>query len=563
MIQLWHDLSHPSPTRSRNFTQFRQQQQHRPHAKGLETAVGLASKFDHLDTALATLAEVPRKRRVRCDEEYPACKKCTSTGRHCDGYPEIYATKKVKPQPMIMMIVTDFERATYDPTINMHLQYFFHVSAPTLTNHRTSAFWNTTVLQACQQVRCIRDLAIAVASLERFLRCSANADIDRNDTEVHLVYYSKALQQLSANQDMSVILVGCLMLVLLEDLRRNPYAALVHVRAGRQLLITKHNTGIDPCLFDNLQAVFTALYEHQPELAANDVRVGCIYKQDDKPRPRPYPSGLSVNNSSTGFGSLEHAWRTLQSLRHRCVTPQPYDRPLSRFHVIPGLTEELNDWLEQFNVFTSQLSHQQQGAYKSDIHGLRAYHLILKIASCCTTQDKETWYDYHDQDFEGLVKKFAIMCSMGRTNLAPLIFFVACKYRDVAGRRRAIDLLRYRVNDWTGALLADVAEMVVQLEEGGLDDPVTSGDIPERCRVRPKAIIPAPHSVGQAALCVLCAPFNAHSQVLAVDMAASTSRLVDGIDATLKHLVGFIFLLAFVCSRFELMVDRYYNQPSI
>jgi hypothetical protein len=32
---------------------------------------------------------LPRVRRVKCGEERPACIRCTSTGRTCDGYPQI------------------------------------------------------------------------------------------------------------------------------------------------------------------------------------------------------------------------------------------------------------------------------------------------------------------------------------------------------------------------------------------------------------------------------------------------------------------------------------------
>lgn len=434
---------------------------------------------------------------------------------------------------MVMMIVTDFERATYDPSTNIHLQYFFHVSAPALRNHRTERFWNTTVLQACQQNPCVRYLAVVVASLERTARTSKDSHDTHEDNEIQMIQYNTALNLMSTEKDVGVILIGCLMLVLLEDLRRAPFAALVHLRAGIKLLNDTPQIYMDRHLCAQLRSVFFALFQNQSELAATYIRIDSVYKQNAEKWPMCPGPGLDMNSPSRVIASLQHASDILESVRQSCVSSQPNTRPLSRFNVVPGVTEVLNDWLEDFNVFHSHLTHQQQELYKSDIHALRAYHLILKIASCAAAQNDESWYDYYDQDFDGLVKKFAIMCDLGCINLSPLLFFVACKYRDVAGRRRAIELLSYRVNGWGGTFLADIARKVVHLEEKGLDNPIASADIPESNRVRPKAILPASHSTSQTALSVLRSPFDLHARSLAVGLSAS----IDNVDITSKNLV--------------------------
>lgn len=353
-----------------------------------------------------------------------------------------------------------------------------------------------------------------------------------------MTYYGKALKQLSTSQDFSIILIGCLMLVLLEDLRRNPYAALIHIRAGRQLLANSTSITLDRYLFNELQAVFHALCEHQPELAANDVRISRVYGGDGEARPPPHSRITLVDGLSASFESLHHASQTLQSIRRICVSSQPYPQPLSRFHVIPGLTERLNDWLERFNVFTSCLSDRQQLANNVKIHTLRAFHLILRISSCCRSINSETCYDYYAQDLEGLVKKFSIMSNLGSSNMATLIFFVACKYRDVAGRRRAIDLLRNESNGWKGAFLADVAEVVVHLEEQGIDDAVTHGDIPEHRRVRPNTIMPATLSTGCEVLCLVSAPFGDGVPISEVAMPLMKSGNCFPIDTNAKNAVG-------------------------
>lgn len=429
------------------------------------------------------------------------------------------------------MIITDFERFTHDPIINTHMQYFFQVSAPALRNHRTAVFWNTTVLQACQQVPSLRHLAVSVASLERFQRENPDIVVRPEDNELHMVHYNKALKLMSGSRDVGEMLIGCLMLVLLEDLRRAPYTALLHIKAGRQVLDDKNIAFCDRYLFETLNALFKSLFDHQSELAATYIRVNYLYKRYHEPRPRPYALCAVADTPPTAFESLAQAFQALARLRDQCVKPRQFARPLSRFNIVPGVTQELNDWLENFNTFHSCLNYEQQDIHKCEIHALRAYHLILKIVSCSTAQDRETCYDYFDQDLAGLVQKFAILCELGLVDLSPLLFFVACKYRDVAGRRRVIQLLRYRVNGWEGSFLADVAEAIVETEEDGLDRPVTFADIPESSRVKPKAVVPDLCPDGRIQLCMVRAPFNSFAQKLTIDLPVSN----DSIDATRKN----------------------------
>lgn len=352
-----------------------------------------------------------------------------------------------------------------------------------------------------------------------------------------MTHYGNALKQLSTARDFNVILIGCLMLILLEDLRKNPYAALIHIRAGRQLLTNSISTILDRHLCDELQAVFKALYEHQPELAANDIRIGRVHRGDEGPdSPSQSPVAI-ISKPSSSFESLHHASETLQSIRRICVSPQAFPQPLTRFHVIPGLTEQLNEWLERFNVFTSLLSDHQQIVNNIEIHTLRAFHLILRISSCCTDISTETCYDYYALDLEGLVKKFSIMGNLGSSNLATLIFFVACKYRDVAGRRRAIDLLRDESNGWRGAFLAGIAEIVVRLEEKGNEDAVTHGDIPEYSRVRPSAILTSRQSSGRDVLQLVRAPFGIDAPTVETTLPVTNSVILSHLETDWKNAV--------------------------
>lgn len=63
--------------------------------------MGLTRRFGHEPVELSANRppNLHRIRRVKCDEEKPACVRCTSTGRTCDGYEmDTSGTRKMQPQ---------------------------------------------------------------------------------------------------------------------------------------------------------------------------------------------------------------------------------------------------------------------------------------------------------------------------------------------------------------------------------------------------------------------------------------------------------------------------------
>lgn len=413
-----------------------------------------------------------------------ACVKCTSTGRKCDGYSEPNRAGR-EAAPKIMMIVTDLERAACDQSTGYALRFFYEASAPGLTNYSSNQFWSRVVLQACLVEPCIRDLAIAAASLERSVRDTSVQD-SSIDEHSFMMHYGRALKELSNHKDIGVILIGCLLLVLCEDLQDNPYGAMIHINAGRRLL-SQHADRIDQQLLTDLGAIFRSLVIHSPELATEIIRIQQLVNKGTRFSSRlPYLSGS--RELSSGFRSVQEAADTLLDLRPCTIQARQYPRPLTRFHSVPGITLKLNDWLERFNYFTYFLNEQDQASMKVVIHSLRVYHLMLEISSRCPSSDEETAYDVYANNLEGLAKRLSILSELGATHVQSILFFVACKYRDVADRRRCINLLRYQSYGPEGHLLADVAEKIAEMEELGLHRPVTCEDIPNTSRVRPHKI---------------------------------------------------------------------------
>lgn len=58
---------------------------------------------------------ISRYRRVKCDEQNPACQKCTYTGRKCDGYKRPIAFGSLSREPVIHISDDAQERKTFLP----------------------------------------------------------------------------------------------------------------------------------------------------------------------------------------------------------------------------------------------------------------------------------------------------------------------------------------------------------------------------------------------------------------------------------------------------------------
>jgi hypothetical protein len=142
-------------------------------------------------------------RRVKCDETKPFCRKCTSTGRKCDGYPVLEIPDKpaeesglISPSkalmqwplsaPPVELFGSDKERRSF---------HFFRITtAYQLSGFCGDGFWDKLILQATHHEPSIRHAVIALGSLhERFIK--HNGLTSRSDPLLYLDEF--ALRQYS------------------------------------------------------------------------------------------------------------------------------------------------------------------------------------------------------------------------------------------------------------------------------------------------------------------------------------------------------------------------------
>lgn len=185
-----------------------------------------------------------RIRRVKCDEEKPYCRRCTTTGRKCDGYTVPGDSIRAKsPEFLAVALVNDvssdaLERRTFD--------FFRARTAPCVSGYFQDSVWERIVLQLSHSEPAVRHAVNALGALheERSLRKSAGnegIDVSLVKTGFPLMQYSKALNEMQAllkagTASLDTVLLCSLLCIHFESLRESFVPALMHVENAIQLL---------------------------------------------------------------------------------------------------------------------------------------------------------------------------------------------------------------------------------------------------------------------------------------------------------------------------------------
>ncbi|KFA68919.1 hypothetical protein S40285_05417 [Stachybotrys chlorohalonatus IBT 40285] len=211
----------------------------------------------------ALLADRPRIRKVKCDEARPACHRCTSTGRICDGYgvwgggsrpfqPHHLTTSLTRvPSPAYILEMGE-EGVPY-------FEWFKCRTAIKLPASFRSGFWDQLVFQVVQSEPAVLYAVLALSCLHmdgHFDTCGYRKTIcrARQGDRLVLQYYVKAIEHLqphfNAQGDRSfrVTLMTCLIFACVDLLRSHFDTARSHVGNAIQLLrqaglVVEHEDG--------------------------------------------------------------------------------------------------------------------------------------------------------------------------------------------------------------------------------------------------------------------------------------------------------------------------------
>ncbi|KIW09250.1 uncharacterized protein PV09_00174 [Verruconis gallopava] len=176
-------------------------------------------------------------RRIKCDEAKPACKRCTSTGRQCDGY-AVSQNALVSLRPVNILPKEPLNTIIGARGLEGQLNFFADQIAPKIAGFYDDLdFWKVKVVQLGHTEPAIRLAIQAVSSLHAEVE-KAQGNTIANVNPTILRDYNNAIRHLvqSSSDPLYVKAVVVALFVCLEFLAGNEDAAAIHINGGLKLL---------------------------------------------------------------------------------------------------------------------------------------------------------------------------------------------------------------------------------------------------------------------------------------------------------------------------------------
>lgn len=460
---------------------------------------------------------------MKCDESRPACRRCVSTGRTCDGY-GIWGgggTPYGQPQSnrALSIYCTPVPAGSLTREEQTHFDWLMEKTTKKFAGLFRSDFWETLVFQASAQEPAVRHAVIALSAAHRFEQShdpwTIPAIYGFNAERFTLQQYNKAIYCLRVStasdnkNSLRVALIACLIFTTLEYLRGQYTMGSAHLRYGIQLLAnisspTRPTTMAPRLLCPAEDFAHSALIDSYSRLSIQCAMFGhvpsdlCVMTRDPQTHSLPYL-----------FASLREARQTLDDLlnrihclkRHYYTIRESSERKEKDYQdtreTQSRILSDLSLWRKAYNNSLARAEDDNSRREKFGYLLLRVYHemaTIMAAASHCPVD--EMIFDSFTGQFHTILESFVELWTFwGGMNIQtkdieqilkgpecgghgftvesgyiPPVYYTALKCRIPRIRRQAVRALRsapHREGVWNGPLLADVLVEVIKIEEGG------------------------------------------------------------------------------------------------
>ncbi|KAI0012617.1 hypothetical protein F4779DRAFT_15707 [Xylariaceae sp. FL0662B] len=461
-------------------------------------------------------------RKVKCDEGRPACHRCISTGRVCDGY-GIWggggndyghrsnpgsergssSIKNYEVSPSIISATSDEDRRC--------LEWFTCRTVLKLPGAFDSSFWDTLVFRASSEESAVMHAVLALSSAHRRDSLSITSPImDKKISDEYeryiLRHYSKAIAHLQwhfttrTKDSIRVALVTCLVFVAMEYLRGRHTIANTHLQSGLKLLeeLWAHSGVAGHTLFrepycDSVDAWISQAFTRL------DTQSKMLGYGSHHPQLMLEDSDINVSNSNFIFESINQARRHFDRLFSQIFHLDQQCRQYEMSHDGSYSLElhahqrrikrDLDAWFRAFKASRSKLQLQSDSRTSFAYKLLRIYHTMANIMVDTLYPPGESRFDIHTANFNSILNQTTELRDIARfappaeqfpprhadmTHFTadlggkPPLYYTALKCRVHRIRLRAIELLNaLPSNDgaWNSPLVASVAREVVKMEE--------------------------------------------------------------------------------------------------
>ncbi|RBA17410.1 hypothetical protein FPRO05_02134 [Fusarium proliferatum] len=407
-------------------------------------------------------------RKVKCDETWPRCKRCLTTGRTCTGYiappPGSFSwTSLLRTKPQTLPITNTKEVRS--------LSFFHHVVAPVLSGPFDGSFWTYFVVQMAQSEPAARHAVLAISSLFESFEPTRESVAD----EFAIMHYNKAISILTRDTKPCVdtVLLVCMMFICIEFLRGNREAAVTHASHGVQLLNSEGHRSRLANTFAQMSVC---------PLFFIEVGTDFPLLQGDEDADLKNPVFYTISEAQH---ALEHLSiriiklvRDGNAFRLHAVDEAPQEWVLDEQ---AEATQDLEAWGVAFERFRDNRPFGEDSEDLPTLALITRYRLMKTWVVNCFERG-EMGFDRMKDDFVTIVdcaRRAAEYHEAQRTTpgkfmfnvgFNPMLHFTVWKCRYLSLRVEALSLMRRLSSQqealWDAALLYNVSRRIIEVEHG-------------------------------------------------------------------------------------------------
>ncbi|KAK8128846.1 hypothetical protein PG984_009954 [Apiospora sp. TS-2023a] len=390
-------------------------------------------------------------RKVKCDEGRPACQRCISTGRACDGYGiwggggNNFGFRSAGPRPCEALLPQRGPSpigggCKFSAAEQNCFEWFSCKAATKLQGIFCITFWSQLLPQACINEPAIMHAALALSSTHQKNTIGVvdpssspyqqdNRHVLDTSDEFTLVQYSKAIQQLrphliagksSSVASIRVALIACLVFANLEFLNGRYNIGIAHLHSGLKLLgefqgyvleadepvlvLKPPRDFVDEWIADTLTKLLVQVNLHGAQAMPYPRLVMRITSA-----PLPSFTFHSVTEARQHLDQLVNDILYLTEANRRCSTNISINSngegklAKRQSQILNGLRTWHNTYKASRSIMKSTLSPFTHYGY---LLLLSMYYMAQIMASVCLVDDekREAVYDAHTANFLAIVR---------------------------------------------------------------------------------------------------------------------------------------------------------------
>ncbi|KAJ9608862.1 hypothetical protein H2200_006633 [Cladophialophora chaetospira] len=439
-------------------------------------------------------------RKVKCDEEKPACRRCTSTGRKCDGYAPVSKSASTTPPsrhsspgkgPSTDLFATNAERRSFS--------YFETRACHDLGGSFHWQFWAREILQAAVHYPSTRHLVVAIgaayegyqgkagegsASSQDALRLS----FEQSNQSIQLMgaLFAAASTERQSTETTCNILASSVLFAYLACLQGQVGQAIKHVRSGLKVLqsfektkLIEDPTSAFPVSISHLRSLLTSIYGQIRCMINDEARA--TWEHD--PIVSLIAPVLSYATIAEAHNYVESLWHNLLAfLQYTELHPPTTSDEIARFtaqhHLLSQALESSQQALE---LLASRRSPSHDDQDEPGFNILRLYHTLITIRLRVNPLDpgnREAAFDSLEQELAQMLQYCELIVNSQQSKTGPSfssglgyvmpLHTIAARCRNPRIRRRALQLLMSsgrREGLWDALLTGKIVTTTMEREE--------------------------------------------------------------------------------------------------